>query len=107
MAMITLILMMSVLMWYIIDRFKPLWAGAKYSKYITTAVAALFAALFAAVLCFGLRLDLLAAFAVNAARPWRLGIVLTALVLMSGSSAATEVIAKFKNTKLNDKAPAP
>lgn len=30
MAMITLILMMSVLMWYIIDRFKPLWAGAKY-----------------------------------------------------------------------------
>ena len=91
MAMITLILMMSVLMWYIIDRFKPLWAGAKY----TTAVAALFAA----VLCFGLRLDLLAAFAVNAARPWWLGIVLTALVLMSGSSAAAEVIAKFKNTK--------
>ena len=95
MAMITLILMMSVLMWYIIDRFKPLWAGAKYSKYITIAVAALFAA----VLCFGLRLDLLAAFAVNVARPWWLGIVLTALVLMSGSSAAAEVIAKFKNTK--------
>ena len=95
MAMITMILMMSVLMWYIIDRFKPLWAGAKYSKYITTAVAALFAA----VLCFGLRLDLLAAFAVNVARPWWLGIVLTALVLMSGSSAASEVIAKFKNTK--------
>ena len=34
MAMITLILMMSVLMWYIIDRFKPLWAGAKCCKYI-------------------------------------------------------------------------
>lgn len=95
MAMITLILMMSVLMWYIIDRFKPLWADAKCSKYITTAVAALFAA----VLCFGLRLDLLAAFAVNVARPWWLGIVLTVLVLMSGSSAVSELIAKFKNIK--------
>ena len=88
MAMITLILMMSVLMWYIVDRFKPLWAGAKYNCRC-------------GAVCGSALLYLLAAFTVNAARPWRLGIVLTALVLMSGSSAAAEVIAKFK--KLNTK----
>lgn len=93
MTMLKLILLISVLMWYIIDRFKPLWTDVKNGKYITIAVSAVLAA----VLCFGLRLDLLAAFHVSAERPWWLGVVLTMLVLMSGSSAVAELLDKTKH----------
>lgn len=93
MTMLKLILLASVLMWYIIDRFKPLWADVKNGKYITIAVSAVFAA----VLCFGLRLDLLTAFNVSAEGPWWLGVVLTMLVLMSGSSAVAELLDKTKH----------
>lgn len=93
MTMLKLILLASVLMWYIIDRFKPLWADVKNGKYITIAVSAVFAAL----LCFGLRLNLLDAFGASAEGPWWLGVVLTMLVLMSGSSAVAELLDKTKH----------
>lgn len=94
MTMLKLILLASVLMWYIIDRFKPLWADVKNGKYITIAVSAVFAA----VLCFGLRLDLLDALNAGAEGPWWLGVVLTMLILMSGSSAVAELLDKIKHT---------
>lgn len=92
MTMMKLIFLVSVLMWYIIDRFKPLWVDVKNGKYITMAVSAVFAA----VLCFGLKLDLLDALNVGAHGPWWLGVVLTMLILMGGSSAFAELIDKVK-----------
>lgn len=92
MKMLQVIIAVSIIMWYIIDRFKPLWAGLKHGKYITTAVSALFA--FA--LCFGYRLDLLAALdVVNETSV--LGTALTAMTLMGGSSAVSELISCIKN----------
>ena len=44
MTLLGLILSFSILMWYCIDRLKLMWEGLAYGKYITMAVAAVFAA---------------------------------------------------------------
>ncbi len=91
MEMLQIIIVVSIIMWYIIDRFKPLWEGRKYGKYATIALSALFAF----SLSFGYRLDIMAALGVmpNAGT---LGTVLTALTLMGGSSAVSELIKRIK-----------
>ena len=91
MSLLEIILFMSVIMWYIIDRIKPLWADWKYGKYVTTGVAAVLAV----VLCFGYKLDIVCAFGIEAG-PGTTGIALTVLLLMGGSSAVAELIARFK-----------
>ena len=97
MEMLQIIIVVSIVMWYIIDRFKPLWEDWQYGKYVTIAVSAVFA--FA--LAFGYRLDLMNALGVapvgSTAGNSILGTVLTALPLMGGSSAVSELIAKIKN----------
>ncbi len=90
MEMLEIIVAVSVVMWYIIDRFKPLWAALSWGSYVTIAVSAVFA--FA--LSFGYGLDIMAALGVADASA--LGTVLTALTLMGGSSAVSELIAKLK-----------
>ena len=91
MEMLTLIISLSIIMWYIIDRFKEMWEGTKYGKYITMAVSAVFA--FAISFGFGvdiiLALGLVQEGSVN-------GTVITALALMSGSSAVSEIIERVK-----------
>lgn len=91
MEMLQIIIVVSIIMWYIIDRFKPLWEGWKYGKYITITVSALFA--FA--LSFGYGLDIMTALGV-VADTGILGTVLTALTLMGGSSAVAELIEHIK-----------
>ncbi len=91
MEMLQIIVLVSIIMWYIIDRFKPLWEGSKYGKYVTVAVSALFA--FA--LSFGYGLDLMAALGA-VPNTSILGTVLTALTLMGGSSAVAELIERIK-----------
>ena len=91
MEMLQIIIVVSIIMWYIIDRFKPLWEGWQYGKYITIAVSALFA--FA--LSFGYGLDIMAALGVIP-DTGILGTVLTALTLMGGSSAVAELIERIK-----------
>ena len=97
MEMLQIIIVVSIVMWYIIDRFKPLWEDWQYGKYVTIAVSAVFA--FA--LAFGYRLDLMNALGVapvgSTAGNSILGTVLTVLTLMGGSSAVSELIAKIKN----------
>ena len=93
MNLLEIILFMSVIMWYIIDRIKPLWADWKYGKYVTTGVAAVLAA----VLCFGYKLDIVYAFGIEAG-PGTIGIAVTVLLLMGGSSAVAELIARIKGT---------
>lgn len=100
MEMLQIIIVVSIVMWYIIDRFKPLWEDFAWGKYVTIAVSAAFA--FA--LAFGYRLDIMTAFGVapacgTVAGNSILGTVLTALTLMGGSSATAELIDKIKGNQ--------
>lgn len=91
MEMLFLIVGLSTIMWYIIDRFKPMWETLTAGKYITIAVSALFG--FA--LAFGYDLDIVcAAGLAEAVSP--LGTILTAFALMAGSSAVSEIITRIK-----------
>ena len=91
MEMIGLILALSAIMWYIVDKFKPLWAEKSWGKYITMAVAAIGSF----GLTFAFDLDIIFASGLfGAITP--AGQIMTGLVLMSGSSAVAEVIARIK-----------
>lgn len=91
METLTLIIALSAIMWYLIDRFKPLWENVTWGKYITIACAALGG--FALTFSFGL--DLLVACGLVEATSI-MGQILTGLALMSGSSAISEIIEKIK-----------
>lgn len=54
---ITLIMALSAIIWYCIDRCKPMWAEKAWGKYVTTAVAGLLGA----AVVFGYDLDLVCA----------------------------------------------
>ena len=92
MDMIYLVLAFSGVLWFLIDRFKPLWSSVDFGKYITLAVSAIGAF----GLSFGFKLDLIQGFGLSP-EITVLGQVLTALVIMSGSSAAAEIIEKVKS----------
>lgn len=91
MGSIALILALSAVIWYIVDRFKPIWSGQTWGKYVTTAVAG---ALGAAVV-FGYGLDVICAMGI-ANEISIIGQILTVLALMCGSSAISEIIARIK-----------
>lgn len=94
MEMLTLIISLSIIMWYIIDRFKAMWEGIKYGKYITMLVSAVFA--FA--IAFGFGVDIILALGL-VKEGSTIGTVITALALMSGSSAVSEIIERVKGGK--------
>lgn len=89
--MLGLILALSVIMWYIIDRFKPMWSEKTWGKYVTIIVAAIFAF----GLSFGFGLDLVFGLGLVESISF-LGEILTGFALMSGSSAVSEIIEKVK-----------
>lgn len=89
---LTLIVALSAVLWYCVDRFKPLWENLSWSKYLTMLVAAVGAF----GLVFSFNLDLVAAIGL-VAEVSIAGKILTGLVLMSGSSAISEIIAKVKS----------
>jgi hypothetical protein len=91
MSSIALILALSAVIWYVVDRFKPAWSEHSWGKYVTTAVAG---ALGAAVV-FGYNLDLICAMGI-AQEISLIGQILTVLSLMCGSSAISEIIARIK-----------
>lgn len=95
MEMLTLIIVLSTILWYLIDRFKALWEGFTYSKYITIAIAAIGGFSFA----FGFNLDILYACSLITESSI-IGTVLTALCFMAGSSVVSEIIGKIKGTKI-------
>lgn len=91
MEMLTLIVALSAVLWYVIDRAHPLWENLSYGKWITLMVAGIGS--FGLVFSFGL--DLI--FACGLVESVTLaGQILTGFVLMSGSSAISEVIARIK-----------
>lgn len=91
MEALSLIIALSVVMWYIIDRFKPMWEGTKYGKYVTTAVSGIFG--FGIAFAYGL--DLIFALGLVSAVSTT-GILLTGASLMGGSSVVAEIVAKIK-----------
>lgn len=98
MEMLTLIMVLCCVMWYIIDRAKQLWKDLVIGKYITIAVSAVFGF----GLAFGYGLDII--YALGAWPQVTLqGTVITALVFMCGSSAVAEIMEKIKGKTKNIK----
>lgn len=93
MDMLFLVGALSIIIWYIIDRFKELWKELPYGKYITIGVAAVLS--FLVVFCFGI--DILVALGLFTEISI-MGEILTALIFMSGSSAVSELVQLIKNT---------
>ena len=89
--MLEIILLVSTVMWYIIDRLKVMWADLTYGKWITVGVSAVFAF----VLAFFYHLDFMAAVGVTEA-PTVIGTILTGFIFMGGSSALSELIKRLK-----------
>ena len=92
MEVLTLIVTVSGIIWYIIDRAKQFYSEVKYSKWITVGISAVLSA--ACVFCFNL--DILSALQLIEA-PSIMGEVLTTLIFMSGSSAVSEILGKVKS----------
>lgn len=91
MEMLSLILALSAVLWFLVDRFKPLWEGLSFGKYITLLVAGIGAF----TLVFSFNLDLILACGLVEATTIA-GKIMTGLVLMSGSSAVAEIIEHVK-----------
>ena len=91
MSSIALILALSAIIWYVIDRVKVVWADVPYGKYITTAMAGVLSA----AVVFGYNLDLVHAIGI-VANISIVGQIITVLALMCGSSAISEIIARIK-----------
>lgn len=91
MSSIALILALSAIIWYVIDRFKPIWSGKSWGKYVTTAVAGVLGA----AVVFGYNLDLVFSMGI-VAEISIVGKLITVLAFMCGSSAISEIIARIK-----------
>lgn len=92
MELLTLIIALSSVMWYLINRGqKELWGSLSYGKWITIGVAALFG--FGLTFSFGL--DIIFACGLTE-QLTTAGQILTGFVLMSGASAVSEIIAAVK-----------
>nr|DAX21358.1 MAG TPA: hypothetical protein [Caudoviricetes sp.] len=91
MEMLTLIVALSAVLWYVIDRAHPLWENLSYGKWITLVVAGIGS--FGLVFSFGLDLIFACGLVDSVSMA---GQILTGFVLMSGSSAISEVIARIK-----------
>jgi hypothetical protein len=89
---ITIILALSAVIWYVIDRLKASWANKAWGKYVTTAMAGILGA--GAV--FGYGLDIIYALGLMN-EVSIIGQIITILGLMGGSSAISEIITRIKN----------
>lgn len=88
---ITLIMALSAIIWYVIDRTKPMWSEKSWGKYLTTAIAGILGA----AVVFGYNLDIVCAMGM-ASEVSIIGQVITVLSLMCGSSAISEIITRIK-----------
>ena len=91
MEMLTLIVALSAVLWYVVDRFKSGWDALPYGKWITVIVAGIGS--FGLVFSFGLDLIFACGLVDSVTMA---GQILTGFVLMSGSSAISEIITRIK-----------
>lgn len=88
MTMLTLIIALSTVMWYLLERGKTeIWGKYSFGKWITIGCAAVMSAL----LTFSFNIDIIYALEL-VGNITIAGKILTALILMSGSSAVAELI---------------
>lgn len=90
--MMTLLFVLSTIIWFVIDRVKPLWAALSWGKYVTIALAAVLGA----VVVFTYGIDILVALAVTS-QVTVVGEILSTLIIMSGSSALSELLELIKS----------
>ena len=83
----TRILYFSIIIWILIDRFKPIWKDVKWSGYITNLVALAFG--LAVSFCYNL--DMLYELELVDYVSF-IGKLMTAIALMGGSSCINEII---------------
>lgn len=88
------ILYFSLIIWILIDRFKPIWQDVKWSGYITNLVALVMGV----AVAFTFDLDILVAMEL-ADEVTILGKVFTAVALMGGSSCVHEILNIKTNTE--------
>lgn len=88
----TQILSFSLIIWILIDRFKPMWEESQYRSYITSAVALFLGGAVAIVY----KLDMVVALGLSEEQTI-LGIILTAFSLMGGSSCIAEIMERVSN----------
>ena len=89
--MLTLLFVLSTIIWFVIDRVKSFWSGLSWGKYVTIVVAAVLVSVF--VFTYGI--DILVALAVTN-QVTIVGEILSTLVIMSSSSALSELLALIK-----------
>ena len=89
-----IIVALSAVIWYVVDRIKEVWTSLSWGKWLTVALSAILSA--ACVFCFNM--DLITALGLTEASSI-MGQILTVLVLMSGSSGVSEVIQRVRGEK--------
>ena len=87
MDMLSLIALLSTVMWYLIDQGKKAWSHLTYGRWITITCAAIGGF----VLSFGYGLDIIYAMGAYNQVTW-IGETLTALALMGGSGAVAGIM---------------
>lgn len=91
MEMLGIIIAVSTIIWYIVDRFHGLWENLSWGKYLTIAIVAILGII--AVITFNLDI-LVAAQVVPDVTVF--GQICTVLLLMGGSSCIAEIIQRIK-----------
>ena len=94
MGSISFIACFSMVIWFIIDRFKKLWSEWKYGKWVTLAVSCALSAACA----FVFNLDILYVLEVTKEISI-LGQIVTVLTFMSGASGVSELVMLFKGSQ--------
>lgn len=89
MELLTKILVLSGVIWYLVDRFKGMWESVSFHSMLTS----LFALVLSAFAVLSLKLDLLMAVGVYDT-PQIVGYCFTALAFASGSSGISEILDK-------------
>lgn len=87
MNQLMVIVALSTMLWFVIDRFKGFWADLSWGWLLTTMIAAVGGA----GLVFSYNLDIVHALGL-ASEPGFVGQIMTVIALMSGSSAVSEII---------------
>lgn len=94
---LALILMLNIILWYVLDNLKDnIWGGTKFSNYITIGAAAIGS--FAII--FGYNLDIICALGITNQESI-IGKIITALTMMGGSAAVSELIDLFRAQKID------
>ena len=90
MEAMSMIATFSAVVWYVIDRIKPLWSNKSWGKWITIGLSAVLCGAGTAIF----NLNIVAALGFETSLPIVAQYAITTIILMSGSSCVNEILAK-------------